>query len=192
MKSHTGDYLALKLSETLKTYKMAEQALGVAMDNASNNDTMISELEHLLPPTAIAGPSTQIRCFGHILNLAVKALLKVFDKPKKADPEDEAEDEEGDDSDDEDDNDSDSEFDSDIDGEGDDEDKVVDYEEGQNDKIRALADDKELEELEKNIKEVKNLSRDERTMGRNTVTKVCIPLLPFVLLTQVFLLSTAS
>ncbi|THU92364.1 hypothetical protein K435DRAFT_611831, partial [Dendrothele bispora CBS 962.96] len=47
--SHTGDYLAQRLSECLTDFGISEQTLGIAMDNASNNDTMIAELPNLLP-----------------------------------------------------------------------------------------------------------------------------------------------
>ncbi|THU75485.1 hypothetical protein K435DRAFT_600608, partial [Dendrothele bispora CBS 962.96] len=54
------------------------QILAIAMDNASNNDTMLQELPNLLPSDATVGSDYQIRCFGHILNLVTKAYLKLF------------------------------------------------------------------------------------------------------------------
>lgn len=78
--SHTGDYLAKKVFETLKDFEIANRTLGHSGDNASNNDKMLAELEKLYDtltedysyrylPVSIAGRYTQIRCFGHILNL---------------------------------------------------------------------------------------------------------------------------
>lgn len=40
-------------------------------DNASNNDTVVSELEMLMPD-AVSGSHTRIRCICHIFNLVVK------------------------------------------------------------------------------------------------------------------------
>lgn len=45
-------------------------------DNASNNDTMIEELDDLLTGYSSLN---RTRCFAHILNLVAKALLKQFD-----------------------------------------------------------------------------------------------------------------
>ena len=60
------------------------QILSVTLDNASNNDTMIAELENLLDE--FSGAANQTRCFTHILNLVVKSILRQFDVPKsKAD-----------------------------------------------------------------------------------------------------------
>jgi len=49
------------------------QILSVTLDNASNNDTMIAELENLLDE--FPGAANQTRCFTHILNLVVKSIL---------------------------------------------------------------------------------------------------------------------
>lgn len=43
-------------------------------DNASNNDTTVSELEYLIPDSP-SGSHTRIRCVCHILNLVVKVCL---------------------------------------------------------------------------------------------------------------------
>ncbi|KAJ3743309.1 hypothetical protein EV360DRAFT_90244 [Lentinula raphanica] len=45
---------------------------------------MLQELPTLLPSTATAGTEYQIQCFGHILNLCVKAFLSLFDTSEKA------------------------------------------------------------------------------------------------------------
>lgn len=75
---------------------MIHSVLGMTLENASNNasnnDHMLKELPHLLPATATVGMDYQIHCFGHILNLCVKAFLVLFDTSKKAC---EAEEEEG-------------------------------------------------------------------------------------------------
>ncbi|THU92087.1 hypothetical protein K435DRAFT_556266, partial [Dendrothele bispora CBS 962.96] len=53
--------------------------LGNVTDNASNNDTYVQNLGWLLPDNALTGQHTHIRCFAHVLNLVVKAMLKQFD-----------------------------------------------------------------------------------------------------------------
>lgn len=47
------------------------QVLGLVCDNTSNNDTMVDELEMLLP--SFGGRRTHVHCFAHILDLVVKA-----------------------------------------------------------------------------------------------------------------------
>ncbi|KAH8109049.1 hypothetical protein DFH11DRAFT_1516039, partial [Phellopilus nigrolimitatus] len=49
--------------------------LGIVCDNASNNDTLISQLELAL--NGQNGVHTRIRCFAHILNLVVKVRIKI-------------------------------------------------------------------------------------------------------------------
>ena len=52
----------------------------MSCDNASNNDSMITELSKLV--TKFPGAANQTRCFLHILNLVVKSIIKQFDLPK--------------------------------------------------------------------------------------------------------------
>jgi hypothetical protein len=47
----------------------------------SNNDTMIDELEEVLPN--FPGVTNRTWCFLHIVNLIAKQLLKQFDVPRK-------------------------------------------------------------------------------------------------------------
>jgi nucleoside-diphosphate-sugar epimerase len=56
------------------------QILSITCDNASNNDTMISELGDLLDE--FPGAANQTRCFTHVINLVVKSILRQFDVPK--------------------------------------------------------------------------------------------------------------
>jgi hypothetical protein len=70
--SHTGVNIASQIHEILDEYHITSKIGFITLDNASNNDTAINELgEHL----GVNGPKRRIRCFGHILNLAAKALL---------------------------------------------------------------------------------------------------------------------
>ncbi|KAJ3519443.1 hypothetical protein NMY22_g13198 [Coprinellus aureogranulatus] len=75
-KAHTGEYLASKLAECLQDFKIDDRVLGFTGDNASNNDTLVSELEVLLP--AFRGDVHRVRCACHILNLVAKAILSAF------------------------------------------------------------------------------------------------------------------
>jgi len=54
--------------------------LSVTCDNASNNDTMVDELEILLE--SFPGAANRTRCFTHVLNLVAKSILRQFDVPK--------------------------------------------------------------------------------------------------------------
>ena len=49
---------------------IAGQLLGVTTDSASNNDTLVGELETLLEGPNSA--TTHVRCFAHVWNLVVK------------------------------------------------------------------------------------------------------------------------
>lgn len=46
------------------------QILAITGDNASNNDTLVSELEFML--NGANSTATRVRCFAHVLNLIVK------------------------------------------------------------------------------------------------------------------------
>jgi len=69
-KAHTSVYLAGRVLECLRTYGIQNQILGITLDNASNNNTLVNELADLLH--GYQGSLTRIRCFAHILNLVVK------------------------------------------------------------------------------------------------------------------------
>ena len=55
--------------------------MSVTCDNASNNDTMVEEMDWLI---ASFSATSRTRCFLHIVNLIAKSLLKQFEikKPK--------------------------------------------------------------------------------------------------------------
>ncbi|KAF6742602.1 hypothetical protein DFP72DRAFT_765725, partial [Ephemerocybe angulata] len=53
------------------------QILSVTCDNATNNDSMVTELaKHV---DAFPGAAAQTRCFTHVVNLSAKSLIRVFD-----------------------------------------------------------------------------------------------------------------
>jgi hypothetical protein len=53
------------------------QLHNITMDNASNNDTLVTELRTLLADWV--GEKGRIRCFGHVLNLTARRLMRPFD-----------------------------------------------------------------------------------------------------------------
>lgn len=69
--AHTGKNLAEAVFSALQYFDIADRTLGHTGDNASNNDTTLDELQKLYSQLedSIAGRFTQVRCFGHILNL---------------------------------------------------------------------------------------------------------------------------
>jgi hypothetical protein len=69
-KAHTGIYLAGRITESLIGYGIQKRILGITLDNASNNNTLVNELTDSLD--GYQGSLTRIRCFAHILNLVVK------------------------------------------------------------------------------------------------------------------------
>jgi hypothetical protein len=75
--------LAIAFAEVVRNFGLDRKILAVTCDNASNNDTMATELGALL--TAFS-PVNRIRCFAHVINLISKSLLKQFDvKPEEDD-----------------------------------------------------------------------------------------------------------
>jgi len=52
--------------------------LGIATDNATNNDTMFSHLTDLCAADGVKfdPPNQRVRCLGHIINLAAQLVLK--------------------------------------------------------------------------------------------------------------------
>jgi hypothetical protein len=59
----------------LRDFGIEGKILSVTCDNASNNDTMIDNLDNSLTEFLSLN---RTRCFAHILNLVAKALLKQF------------------------------------------------------------------------------------------------------------------
>ena len=86
VKSHTGMNLAVAFTDILQDFGINHKILSVTCDNTSNNDTMITELGHMLTKFS---PVNCTHCFAYILNLVVKSLLKQFDvKHEKKDDDD--------------------------------------------------------------------------------------------------------
>jgi hypothetical protein len=75
---HTGENLARVLYNILKDFNIHTRLYCITTDNASNNTTLVKELEMLLRVNdAITWDSSKhhIPCLAHIINLTVKAFL---------------------------------------------------------------------------------------------------------------------
>ena len=75
---HSGYAMAQVLSEVLTTYEIEGNISAFQMDNATSNDTTLDALLEELPSlnlTPLDLTEKRLRCFGHIINLVVKALL---------------------------------------------------------------------------------------------------------------------
>ena len=89
-KSHTGMNLAIAFADVLCDFGIDHKILFITCNNTSNNNTMVTELDHMLTKFS---PVNCTCCFAHILNLVAK-LLKQFDvKQEKKDDNDLNEDE---------------------------------------------------------------------------------------------------
>jgi hypothetical protein len=73
--------------------------MGVACDNASNNDAMIKSLSRII--SHFPGAANRARCTAHIVNLVSKIILRQFDARKRSKGRDNSDDEDEDDDDDE-------------------------------------------------------------------------------------------
>ena len=77
-KEHTGENIAQSVYDVIKDYNIVNNLGYFIMDNASNNDTALKELSSLIIQDGGTGfdpVERRLRCFGHIINLAVKDLL---------------------------------------------------------------------------------------------------------------------
>ncbi|OAV98892.1 hypothetical protein PTTG_25552 [Puccinia triticina 1-1 BBBD Race 1] len=81
--SHTGEYLARMVQYIVEKFQLKNRICGIVSKNAANNGKMVAELEKL-GWKRFKGEPQWIRCFAHILNLIVKAILRLFSRDKKA------------------------------------------------------------------------------------------------------------
>lgn len=74
---HTGENQAKHFWNIIKTYQITEKISYFTLDNASNNDTAVQHIAKYLHELGQEFNPTQcrLRCFGHIINLTVKAFL---------------------------------------------------------------------------------------------------------------------
>ena len=74
---HSGYNIPHVLLQVLDKLKIASRIGYITTENATNNDSALSELENMLGERGVVfNPETsQIRCFGHIINLVVQGFL---------------------------------------------------------------------------------------------------------------------
>jgi hypothetical protein len=85
---HDGKSLAKAMIEVLEDLEIADRLLGVTADNASNNSTMMAELEayytETYPDAGFSVSWNQVECMAHVINLAAQEILKDFKQPIEA------------------------------------------------------------------------------------------------------------
>jgi hypothetical protein len=74
LEGHHGFEMAEVLNEVINNYSLENKISAFQTDNASNNDSALEALAISLPG-AFDTKQSRLRCFGHIVNLVVKALL---------------------------------------------------------------------------------------------------------------------
>ena len=82
---HDGLSLSKAMIEVLENYGIADRLLGVTCDNASNNSTMLAEIEKYYsvkyPDCGFSVSWNQVECMAHVINLGAQEILKNFKKP---------------------------------------------------------------------------------------------------------------
>jgi hypothetical protein len=80
---HSGENIAARFVDVLSELEILDKIGGITMDNARNNDTAMSCFEQLLLDRGIKYiPQQQrIRCFAHVINLAVQDALTELPNP---------------------------------------------------------------------------------------------------------------
>ncbi|EEB92505.1 hypothetical protein MPER_08973, partial [Moniliophthora perniciosa FA553] len=75
---HSGENMAAVVWETMEKYGITGKIMAVMMDNASNNDTLMQELELRCFGTGIqfSAKDARMRCMPHIIHLAALKLLE--------------------------------------------------------------------------------------------------------------------
>lgn len=74
LEGHRGSDMTAVLLPVIEAFSIEDKLGAFQMDNATNNDTALEALEAALP-ASIDVKQSRLRCFGHIINLVVKALL---------------------------------------------------------------------------------------------------------------------
>jgi hypothetical protein len=84
---HSGENIAARFVEILVELDILDKIGAITMDNASNNDTaMESFTKHLKDRGIGYNPQHQrIRCFAHVLNIAMQDTLKSLTTPEAFD-----------------------------------------------------------------------------------------------------------
>ena len=74
---HIGENQAIHFWEVATRYKLVDKIGYFTLDNATNKDTALRFIKNYLGEIGIPFDpvSRRLRCFGHVLNLVVKAFL---------------------------------------------------------------------------------------------------------------------
>lgn len=74
---HSGSNQAAIVWDVLKAYNIPKRLGYVTLDNASNNDTALLEIEERMDDLEFKFDKVKrrIRCFGHVINLSVQSFL---------------------------------------------------------------------------------------------------------------------
>jgi hypothetical protein len=70
--THSGINLSAVLLGLLEQYKITNQVLAVTTDNASNNKTLLANLQESMPDNT---PVIRVPCIAHVIQLSLKQLL---------------------------------------------------------------------------------------------------------------------
>lgn len=81
---HSGANMGQLLIQAIKTYKIGDRLGFAVIDNAGDNDTALVSVQAYFQGKNVtwSGPAHRLRCFGHVVNLIMKAFLA--NKPLKA------------------------------------------------------------------------------------------------------------
>lgn len=84
---HSGENISARLIEVLDELGILNKIGGITMDNASNNNSAMEAFEQALKERGIEYNAQQqrLRCFAHILNLAVQDALASLSRPEAFD-----------------------------------------------------------------------------------------------------------
>ncbi|KJZ68294.1 hypothetical protein HIM_12315 [Hirsutella minnesotensis 3608] len=70
--AHSGDHVAEQILEIIDSFDIRDKVGYLTLDNAGNMDTAAESIATAL---GFGSKRRRVRCFGHVLNLVVKALL---------------------------------------------------------------------------------------------------------------------
>lgn len=85
---HSGVNLGQVLFECLQEHRIIDRVLAITTDNASNNDTLVSNMQTSMQALDLPDyiPIVRIPCLAHVIQLSLKDLLAMM----KLDPKNES------------------------------------------------------------------------------------------------------
>ena len=82
---HDGKSLSKEMIAVLLEFGIADRLLGVTLDNASNNTTMLLEVHKFYnenyPDAGFSVAWCQVECLAHVINLGAQVMLRKFKMP---------------------------------------------------------------------------------------------------------------